>query len=98
MDKNIGLIVAFAVAALILVPNMAGAQDGPGMSFFVTSSGPGDGANLGGLDGADAHCQMLAAAAGAGNRSGPAYNRTSWARCEASRRGKTRRPKAARLT
>jgi hypothetical protein len=34
------------------------------MSFFITSQGPGDGANLGGLAGADAHCQQLAEAAG----------------------------------
>ena len=34
------------------------------MSFFVTSVGKGDGANLGGIDGADAHCQALARAAG----------------------------------
>ena len=32
------------------------------MSFFLTSRGTGDGANLGGLDGADAHCEMLASA------------------------------------
>jgi len=43
------------------------------MSFFVTSEGPGQGANLGGLKGADAHCQKLAAAAGAGNRAWSAY-------------------------
>ena len=43
------------------------------MSFFVTSAGPGDGGNLGGLAGADAHCQMLATAAGAGNRTWRAY-------------------------
>jgi hypothetical protein len=43
------------------------------MSFFVTSAGKGDGANLGGLSGADAHCQALAAAAGAGNRTWHAY-------------------------
>ena len=48
------------------------AQDN-GMSFFLTSAGPGDGANLGGLDGADAHCQALAAAAGAGSRTWRAY-------------------------
>lgn len=36
----------------------------PEMTFFVTSAGPGDGANLGGLDGADAHCAKLAADAG----------------------------------
>jgi hypothetical protein len=43
------------------------------MSFFVTSAGPGSGANLGGLAGADKHCQQLAAAAGAGNRTWRAY-------------------------
>jgi hypothetical protein len=43
------------------------------MTFFVTSVGGGSGANLGGLAGADAHCQKLAAAAGAGNRTWRAY-------------------------
>jgi hypothetical protein len=43
------------------------------MSFFVTSAGPGDGANLGGIAGADAHCQSLAEAAGAGGRTWRAY-------------------------
>src|SRR6478752_2372274 len=43
------------------------------MTFFVTSAGPGNGANLGGIAGADAHCQKLAAAAGAGNRTWHAY-------------------------
>ncbi len=43
------------------------------MGFFVTSAGPGDGGNLGGLEGADAHCQSLAEAAGAGHRSWRAY-------------------------
>jgi hypothetical protein len=36
----------------------------PNMSFFITSAGPGDGANLGGLLGADRHCSILAAQAG----------------------------------
>jgi hypothetical protein len=62
---NIHLIAA-AVAVLGLavadVPVRAQAQ----MSFFVTSAGPGNGANLGGLEGADRHCQALAEAAGAG--------------------------------
>ena len=49
------------------------------MSFFVTSAGPGNGANLGGLEGADRHCQSLAAAAGAGNRSWRAYLSTQGA-------------------
>lgn len=43
------------------------------MSFFVTSVGKGDGANLGGLAGADAHCQQLASAAGRGNATWRAY-------------------------
>jgi hypothetical protein len=43
------------------------------MSFFVTSVGSGKGADLGGLKGADAHCQELARAAGAGNRQWRAY-------------------------
>jgi hypothetical protein len=45
----------------------------PPMSFFITSVGMGKGANLGGLAGADAHCQMLAQAAGAGDRTWHAY-------------------------
>src|SRR5690606_29735493 len=47
------------------------------MSFFITSEGPGDGANLGGLEGADRHCQSLAAAAGAGEKTWKAYLSTS---------------------
>jgi hypothetical protein len=43
------------------------------MGFFVTSVGMGDGANLGGLEGADRHCQTLAAAVGAGDRVWRAY-------------------------
>jgi hypothetical protein len=43
------------------------------MGFFITSVGMGNGANLGGLAGADAHCQKLAAAAGAGARTWRAY-------------------------
>ena len=47
------------------------------MTFFITSAGPGDGGNLGGLDGADAHCQKLAEAAGAGDKTWRAYLSTS---------------------
>ncbi len=43
------------------------------MSFFVTSVGPGNGADLGGLEGADAYCQQLAEAAGAGGHDWRAY-------------------------
>jgi hypothetical protein len=47
------------------------------MTFFVTSVGVGNGANLGGLEGADAHCQKLAQAANAGERTWRAYLSTS---------------------
>jgi hypothetical protein len=47
------------------------------MSFFITSAGPGNGANLGGLAGADAHCAALAKAVGAGNREWRAYLSTT---------------------
>jgi hypothetical protein len=43
------------------------------MTFFITSVGPGKGADLGGLEGADRHCQSLAQAAGAGDRTWRAY-------------------------
>ena len=43
------------------------------MSFFVTSQGPGKGADLGGLSGADAHCQALAQAAGGSGKTWRAY-------------------------
>ena len=47
------------------------------MTFFVTSAGSGKGADLGGLAGADQHCQKLAQAAGAGNRTWRAYLSTT---------------------
>jgi hypothetical protein len=62
--------VVFALPAAAQPP--APQPQGP-MSFFVTSVGTGNGANLGGLAGADAHCQQLAAAAGRGNATWRAY-------------------------
>jgi len=50
--------------------DVADAPMEPTMSFFLTSAGPGNGAELGGLAGADAYCQSLAAAAGAGGSVG----------------------------
>jgi hypothetical protein len=74
----------FVLGALTLMAGSLGmAQQAPPaappqpMSFFITSVGKGDGANLGGLAGADAHCQALATAAGAGNRVWHAYLSTS---------------------
>ena len=49
------------------------------MGFFITSARPGDGASLGGLADADAHCQKLAAAVGVGRRTWRAYLGTSFA-------------------
>ena len=67
------LALGFAMA---LVAPGVGAQ-GNKMSFFITSSNPGKGADLGGLAGADAHCQALAKAAGAGDRQWRAYLSTT---------------------
>lgn len=47
------------------------------MTFFLTSAGPGKGADLGGLAGADRHCQSLAQSAGAGRRTWRAYLSTT---------------------
>jgi len=49
------------------------APQSPDMTFFVTSAGPGKGADLGGLEGADRHCQTLAQGAGAGSKTWRAY-------------------------
>jgi hypothetical protein len=54
---------SFLVTILLAVPAFA-QTDPQKMSFFITSSGPGNGAALGGLAGADQHCQNLAKAAG----------------------------------
>ena len=51
----------------------APSDGGSTMTFFVTSVGPGNGGDLGGLEGADRHCQSLAQAVGAGNRAWRAY-------------------------
>jgi hypothetical protein len=61
------------VAVFVAVASFGASAQQNQMSFFVTSAGPGNGANLGGLAGADKHCQTLAAAAGAGNRTWRAY-------------------------
>jgi hypothetical protein len=60
------------LAFVILVPVTAFSQS-PNMSFFITSAGSGNGANLGGLTGADALCQKLAASVGAGGKTWRAY-------------------------
>ena len=70
MTKKTWLVAA----GLVMLAGCATTQPGPkSMTFFVTSVGPGKGADLGGLDGADQHCQALAKAAGAGDREWRAY-------------------------
>ncbi|OUL98028.1 hypothetical protein [Variovorax sp. JS1663] len=77
MSRPALLAVALAGATLALVTACAtgtmGSASGPSMSFFITSAGSGKGADLGGLAGADAQCQRLASAAGAGGRTWRAY-------------------------
>lgn len=75
-NKRVLTALAFTMGSLALAaqPLSAQAQDEtPEMGFFITSVGIGDGGNLGGLAGADAHCQALAEAAGAGHRTWAAY-------------------------
>jgi len=64
--------LVLSAAALALALGAAQAQDTT-MSFFITSVGLGKGANLGGLDGADAHCASLAEAAGVTGKTWRAY-------------------------
>ena len=64
-------LTAVATMALVLLGQAPiRAQE---MSFFITSRGPGNGADLGGLSGADAHCETLAEDVGAGGRNWRAY-------------------------
>ena len=65
--------MAAGAALFVAVASLGVSAQANQMSFFVTSVGSGNGANLGGLAGADKHCQTLAAAAGAGNRTWRAY-------------------------
>jgi hypothetical protein len=65
--------LALACAGLLAATTVPGVAQDAAMSFFVTSAGSGDGANLGGLEGADARCQSLAAAVDAGGKQWRAY-------------------------
>lgn len=70
-------ILVFTLSAAVAFGQNAQKQARAPMTFFITSTGVGNGANLGGLAGADAHCQKLAAAAGAGDKTWRAYLSTS---------------------
>ena len=74
MKKAFICMVVIALFAFAAQSMMAQSAD---MSFFLTSKGPGDGANLGGLEGADAHCTALAEAAGVTGKTWRAYLSTT---------------------
>jgi hypothetical protein len=69
---------ALVTVTVVMVSRLSVSQaPASGMSFFITSAGPGDGANLGGLTGADAQCQKLATAAGSTGKTWRAYLSTA---------------------
>ena len=75
------LKASLIAAGVLAITSCATTEPGSkSMTFFVTSAGPGNGGNLGGLDGADRHCQNLAKAAGAGDRTWRAYLSTQGAK------------------
>jgi hypothetical protein len=76
--KNMTRLVLVAAVMLLLLHPLPGVQaQQSDMTFFITSAGSGKGADLGGLQGADQHCQSLAQAAGAGSHTWHAYLSTS---------------------
>jgi hypothetical protein len=73
MVKRNVVSMGFVAAVSIGVSVLAHAQSAAEMTFFVSSVGSGRGADFGGLTGADKHCQTLAAAVGAGDKTWRAY-------------------------
>ncbi|MBT5720173.1 MAG: hypothetical protein HN872_04425 [Gammaproteobacteria bacterium] len=71
MNKKLLLASAIAISAAATFSTINSQETE--MSFFITSVGSGDGANLGGLAGADAHCATLASAAGSRGKTWRAY-------------------------
>ena len=67
------LNVPLAACLFLSLGSLPAVAQSADMTFFVTSVSPGKGGDLGGLDGADAHCQRLATAVGAGNKTWRAY-------------------------
>ena len=76
MYKLLFVCVVVVLVALVTYHPLL-SQSSPNISCFITSAGSGNGANLGGLAGADAICQRLAAAVGAGSKTWRAYLSTS---------------------
>src|SRR5207249_114187 len=81
MKRTVAIVAAtmlLAVGTIVLIAQQRGGPPPP-MSFFVTSAGKGDGANYGGVAGADAYCQMLGTQAGRGSSTWHAYMSTQGA-------------------
>src|SRR5258708_17925802 len=70
---HVSILAATAFAALGATASAQQIPQAPNTTFFVTSAGPGKGADLGVLAGADAHCQQLATTVGAGGKTWHAY-------------------------
>ncbi len=70
---GLGVMGAAVLTSTYVIAQQRGGGPPQPMTFFITSVGSGNGANLGGLAGADAHCQKLAGAVGAGDRTWRAY-------------------------
>src|ERR1700745_1100301 len=77
MKKGMCLSVGVSTVVVFLGLSASAQSQQADMTFFVTSAGPGKGGDLGGLAGADAHCQSLAQAVGAGNKTWRAYLSTN---------------------
>jgi hypothetical protein len=79
LTASIALGLAGCTGMAQTPPSGSSQSSASGMSFFITSTGSGKGADFGGLAGADQHCQKLAAAAGAGSHTWHAYLSTQGA-------------------
>jgi hypothetical protein len=75
--KRAAILTLFGVLACAPAAQQGTGSPSSRMTFFVTSAGSGNGANLGGLDGADKHCQDLARSTGAGSHTWHAYLSTT---------------------
>src|SRR5262245_66670552 len=98
MKKKLGLSLLAALATVALAATASVQAQVASMTFFVTSVGKSNGADLGGLEGADAHCAALASAAGSTQTNWRAYlsttmpggnqrARSHWQRSMAERQG-----------
>src|SRR6266566_5562100 len=79
MTMRLSVVASAALMSLGMSGSVQAQQQAPNTTFFITSAGPGKGADLGGIEGADRHCQSLAQAAGAGGKTWKAYLSTQGA-------------------